>query len=187
LAFASYFGGSGNDRGYAVAPDGAGGAWITGQTFSTDLPTQSGSATSLRGPSDVFVANVAANGTLAYVTYFGGDSRDSGYGVAADGTGGVWLTGTTSSADLPTPGGFDNTLGAVFDGFSDAFIARFLTNGTLSFSSYFGGLGIDGGSAVASDGTGGVWLTGTTSSADLPTPGGFDTTYNDDGDVSSLT
>src|SRR5260370_39957968 len=42
LAYSTYLGGSGDDFGLGIAVDGAGSAYVTGHTQSTDFPTTSG-------------------------------------------------------------------------------------------------------------------------------------------------
>ena len=59
LTYSTYFGGSNNDDGYAIAVDSAGSAYIAGSTLSTDLPTLSAYDTTLSGVDDVFVAKIA--------------------------------------------------------------------------------------------------------------------------------
>ena len=63
--YASYFGGTGDglptdaDQGNAIAIDSHGNAYITGVTFSADMPTTAGAfQTTLKGTSDAFVAKL---------------------------------------------------------------------------------------------------------------------------------
>ncbi len=61
--YASYFGGTGDgadaDQGFAVAIDSHGNAYITGVTFSADMPTTAGAfQTTLKGTSDAYVAKL---------------------------------------------------------------------------------------------------------------------------------
>ena len=44
LVYSTYLGGSGDDVGQGIAVDGAGSAYVTGDTSSTDFPTTAGAA-----------------------------------------------------------------------------------------------------------------------------------------------
>ena len=82
---------SGDDRGYGIAVDGSGCAYITGYTCSTEttFPVTVGPDLTYNGGDyDAFVAKVKANGTgLDYCGYIGGSSSDCGYGIAVDAIG----------------------------------------------------------------------------------------------------
>jgi hypothetical protein len=66
VSYLSYFGGEGGEDGNGIAVDASGNAYITGETFSTKLPTTPGSfQTTLKGTSDAFVAKIDT--TLALV------------------------------------------------------------------------------------------------------------------------
>src|SRR5436190_497650 len=85
--------------------DATGAAYVTGSTQSTDFPTTSGAfATTANGDSDAFVAKLdAAGSALVYSTYLGGsDSEEAlGHGIALDGTGAAYVTGSTYSTNFP--------------------------------------------------------------------------------------
>ena len=57
-----------------IAVDGAGSAYVTGFTVSTDFPTTAGAAqTTFAGNVDAFVTKLNATGSgLVYSTYLGG-------------------------------------------------------------------------------------------------------------------
>ena len=113
LGYSSYLGGSDvDDSGYGIALDGAGSAYLTGDTYSADFPTTAGAFdTTYNGSYDAFVTKLDASGAaLGYSTYLGGSGDDLGLGIALDGAGSAYLTGTTDSADFPTTAGaFDTT------------------------------------------------------------------------------
>jgi hypothetical protein len=119
---------------------------------------------------------------LVYSTYLGGSSYDAGSDVAVDAAGDVYVTGSTTSADFPTtPGAFDTTYQASYDGFVTKFDG---TGAGLVYSTYLGGNGDDFGGPIALDGAGTAYVAGGTYSADFPTtPGAFDTTHNGGEDV----
>ncbi len=59
LAYATFLGGGGHDRGYGIAVDGADGAYIAGETYSSDFPVTPGAFdTSFNGSGDAFVAKL---------------------------------------------------------------------------------------------------------------------------------
>ena len=116
LAYSTYLGGSSSDYGYAIALDGAGNAFVTGQANSANFPTTAGAFdTSRNGNYDAFVTKLnAAGSALAYSTYLGGSGgaipEDWGNGIAVDGAGSAYVTGDTDSSDFPTTAGaFDTT------------------------------------------------------------------------------
>jgi hypothetical protein len=84
----------------AIAVDTAGAAYITGTTDSADLTTFMAMQPSLRGPSDAWLMKIAADRTLNYITYFGGSGRDTGTGLAVQGSS-VFVSGATCSPDVP--------------------------------------------------------------------------------------
>jgi hypothetical protein len=181
LVYATFLGGSYSDYGHAITLDGAGSAYVTGYTRSSDFPTTPGAFdTSQGGWSDAFVAKLNSTGTgLAYATFLGGGGADYGNAIAVDGVGSAYVTGQTDSRNFPTtPDAFDTSR----DGVTDAFVAKVNPDGTdLVYATYLGGSGDDGrgyfgGGGIVLDAVGSAHVTGGTSSSDFPiTPGAFDT------------
>jgi len=181
LACATFLGGSGDDGGSAIAVDGAGNAYITSSTTSSDFPTTAGAFDTNYngGDHDAFVVKLTASGTeLAYATYLGGSGKDWGNEIAVDGTSNAYLTGVTGSSDFPTTvGSFDTGYNG---GIYDAFVAKLNASGTeLAYATFLGGSDYDKGYAIAVDGPGSAYVTGITRSSNFPTTvGSFDTGYN---------
>jgi hypothetical protein len=176
LAYATYLGGNGSDGATGIAVDGQGRAYVAGSTFSTDFPV-TGSAfqpvlSSNGGYSgDAFVAQLSVDGSsLIYSTYLGGNGGDGAAGIAVDGQGRAYVTGSTSSTNFPVTAG---ALQPVFGGgYSDAFVAQLSADGTrLVYATYLGGSGFDGATAIAVDGYGRhdqAYVAGYTASDDFP-------------------
>ena len=167
ILYSTYFGGSGTDRANGIVVDSEGNAYLTGQTDSADFPTQSPLQAELNGPTDAFVAKLSADGAgLLYSTFFGGGGTEAGMGLAIDSQGSVYLTGQTSSADLPTLSAVQDSLGGASDGFASKFSPA---GDALVYSTYLGGaVANDGGLSIAVDEAGGAYVTGITESEDFP-------------------
>jgi hypothetical protein len=94
LLYSTYLGGNGSDIGRGIAVDGAGSAYVTGETASTNFPTQAPYQATYQGNTDAFVTKLTpAGNALAYSTYLGGSGGDAGYGIAVDGVGSAYVTG----------------------------------------------------------------------------------------------
>jgi hypothetical protein len=178
VTYATYLGGHTEDDAYAIAFDSTGAAYVTGQTDSTDFPTVGGLTPNVAGTVfAVFVTKFAANGQspLIYSTYVDGGNTDtgssSGNAIAVDPSCttppcSVFVAGGTSSTTLPfTPPGFQNSNA----GGLDAFVFELNPAGNaLLHSTYLGGPGNDIANGVAVDGTGNVYLVGSTTSSTFP-------------------
>jgi hypothetical protein len=102
-----------------------------------------------------FTQNVSAQ--VTWSTYFGGESFDGAYSIVTDASGNVYITGHTSSINkISTSGAFQTSYG----GSSDAFIAKFNTNGNLQWATYFGGPGYEMGKAIVLDANNNIYIAG---------------------------
>ncbi|MGA2325613.1 MAG: SBBP repeat-containing protein [Bryobacteraceae bacterium] len=177
LVYSTYLGGSGWDWGRGIAVDGAGSAYVTGSTDSANFPTQSAyQATFQGGPCDAFVTKLSpAGNALVYSTYLGGRGQDLGFGIAVDGAGSAYVTGYTDSANFPTQSAYQATKQGDYN---NAFVTKLTPAGNaLVYSTYLGGSGVDGGSAIAVDGAGSAYVTGGTTSPDFPTQSPYQATF----------
>jgi hypothetical protein len=165
-----------NTAAYGVAVDASGDAYVTGSTpgpqSGFSFPTTAGALQTAYGGgnTDAFVTEFNSTGTgVVYSSYLGGGGDDSGAGIAVGSDGRAFVTGSTTSSTL---GGATTTLLGPGGG-QDAFVAALAAGGaTLSFADDLGGTGTDAGNALALDGHGDVFVTGSTASSNFPTTAG---------------
>ena len=172
LTYSTYLGGSSYEYAEGIAVDASGNAYVTGETTSTNFPTTSGATqTANAGGDDAFVTKLnAAGSALTYSTYLGGSSNDGAAGIAIDVSGSACVTGYTGSTNFPTTGGATQTANA---GSDDAFVTKLNAAGSvLTYSTYLGGSSHDYPIGIALDASGNAYVTGETSSTNLPTTGG---------------
>jgi len=167
LSYATYLGGSGDDRAYGVALDASGCAYLLGETSSADFPKVGAAQPGFGGYTDVFVAKLNAAGTaLVYSTYLGGSNRDSGRGIALDSDGNAYLTGFTYSPNFPVTTG---VVQASLPGSVGAFAAKLSASGSvLAYSTYLGGGGTNYGMAIAVDSSANAYVAGFANSLNFP-------------------
>jgi Beta-propeller repeat len=179
LVYSSYIGGGLGDGGNGVAVDSSGNAYLAGSTSSTNFPVVNQIAGACNGKcgsdlvQNAFVTKVnAAGSALIYSSRIGGSDYEIGYGIAVDGSGNAYLTGSTSSTDFPI---VDQIPGACIGACSvegaavNAFITEVNAAGSaLVNSSKIGGSFIDYALAIAMDSSGNAYLTGYTESTDFP-------------------
>lgn len=170
LVYSTYLGGSNTDHGAAITVDAAGEAWVAGSTWSTDFPLASPFQSASGGGQDAFVAKFSADGsTLLFGSYLGGSGGSLGYpeaaqAIALDWQGNAYLAGVTSSANFPVLSPLQSSL----DGETDAFVTKVNAPGTLAYSTYLGGSGMDAANAIAVDSSGAAFVAGYTYSTDFP-------------------
>jgi hypothetical protein len=140
ILFTTYFGGTGDDRGYGIALDSVYDAYITGDTTSSTLANAIGT---YKGGGDVFVAKVnGTTGAINRTTYLGGSNQDTGYAIAVDDQLRAYITGLTKSSDfLPVSSSIQNALGdsGCSPACGDAFVVRLDSSGVPVYSTYLGG------------------------------------------------
>ena len=168
LAYGSYLGSSGADAAVSLATDSAGNVYVAGSTTSVDFPLAGPGQSFNAGARDAFIAKFSAhNNQLIYSTYVGGSGDDYAVGVAVDGDGNAYVTGTTTSYDFPVNEALqlNHSSGTAIE---DAYLLKLNPAGDgLVFSTYLGGTASDWGSSVAVDETGNVYVAGVTCSNDF--------------------
>lgn len=199
--YATYLGGSGNERPHSMIVDPSNELIVVGRTRSTDYPVTPGAYhTANAGGTDMVLTKFNASGTaLIGSTYMGGTGDDGvnydsteiifgqlkfNYGddarseVQVDKLGNIYMTGSTSSTDFPVTAG--TALATTLSGMQDGVV--FKMNSTLTnliWSTYIGGSGSDAGYVLAFDTSqASLFVAGGTNSANFPvTPGTLHTTY----------
>jgi hypothetical protein len=186
VIYSTYLGGNNDDRGYGIAVDSSGYAYVTGWTNSTDFPTLNQFQTCSLSYDDGFITKIdtmqVGIASLIYSTYLTGDYNDRCHRIAVDNSGNAYVTGVTWSSDFPTLNQYQTNQGS-----SDAFVTKVDTtqSGTscLKYSTYLGGSDWDEGYGIAVDNSGNVYVSGQTWSEDFPIMNQYQTDPDDDSDV----
>jgi hypothetical protein len=168
LLYSTYFGASGMDGASSIAVDQGGSVYLTGLTSSSGFRTVNApQAKHGGGFFDTFVTKLNPSGNqVVYSTYLGGAGQDRAFKIAVDSAGNAYVTGDTDSIDFPVANAIQGTIG----GASDAFVAKLNSSGNqLVYSTYVGGGGIDGGTAISVNSAGNASVTGFTASTNFPT------------------
>ncbi len=118
------------DYGKDIAIDSSGNVYVTGYT-----------QTSGAGSNDFFIAKYSASGTIQWQRTLGASSNDAASGIAVDGSGNVYVTGTTFSPDT-------------------VLIAKYDTSGNIQWQKTLGGAGDHGTYDIAVDSSGNAYVTG---------------------------
>lgn len=202
MVYSTYLGGSDNEAPHSLVTDENGNLYVLGVTGSTNFPTVAGSYDTSHngGPfvaenelgyngADIYVTRFnAAGSALVGSTYVGGSGTDGiniddlnfNYGDPFRGeiivnSGFVYVSSTSRSTNFPVVGAAQGTL----NGLQDAVIFKMndaLT--TMSWSTYFGGGGLESGNSLQLSSTGNVYVAGGTNSSSLPFAIGEDLTFN---------
>ena len=153
LPLAVSFGGAKHDKTRCINLDAQGNILITGE-FAGDSKFGEHPITSA-GDMDFFVAKLDPQGKCLWAHNGGGSKVDRGYGIAADATGNVYVTGHSQGSDarfsdqaIPNAGDYDT------------FVAKYDPAGKLLWIKTEGGPGYDYGHGIAVSTQGRVFVTG---------------------------
>lgn len=171
--WAKRVGSTGDDRGHAIATDGAS-VYITGMfSLTVDFDPGAGIFNMTSGGStDEFAVRLDAAGNFVWANRMGGSGDDRGNSIALDASSNVHITGYFTG----NVSGIANLNSA---GQTDIFILKLTSAGTLAWSKKFGNGGLDEGNGITVSSNGNVYSTGTFqvtvnfgSSANFTTVGG---------------
>ena len=87
-----------------------------------DQPLRGAPGNAHAGGYDAFAAKVNSNGSLQRNTFMGSSNEDEGYAIAVDGSGNVYVAGTSGAPPWGTPVN-------AYAGGSDAFVAKLVDGG----------------------------------------------------------
>ena len=175
IAYTTFLGGAGAEKGSSVAVDAAGKIYVGGGTTLPVFPADStpGTVGSSSGNSVLFVSKIdpsqSGAASLDYLTFIGGSGKENGGMVAVDNSAvppRLAILGWTTSADFPVT---DNS---ALSGPSDLTVTELDGTGSaIVYSKYLGGSGAEASqnfAAIASDSAGEVYVAADTTSPDFP-------------------
>jgi len=148
LIWNTFLGSTKQDLSFGIAVDGSGNSYIIGYSYGswgTPIHAYSGSN------HDLFVAKLNTDGELQWHTFWG-SYQDRGFGIDLDNDDNIYITGY-SSASWGTPI-------RSHSGNQDAYAAKLDNDGTLIWNTFLGGADYDGGSGIALDNDGNVYIGG---------------------------
>lgn len=166
LQWAKRAGGSGgrffSDRGNDIAIDNAGHAYVTGY-FNGAATFGSGETNvtilNSSGGEDIFLAKYDGNGLLQWAKSAGSSAGDMGNSIDIDDNGNSYITGHFSN--MATFGsGETNATTLNSAGSFESFFAKYDGNGLLQWAKQAGGTGFEESTALALDGNGNSYVTG---------------------------
>jgi hypothetical protein len=137
----SYFGGSGVEEVAAMAGD-SWGVYVGGWTSSPDLPVVNAAQSGYGGgPDDALLLYFLGDGPLHAATYFGGSGSDRIHGLTLGAVyGTIFMSGETTSPDLPLRSASQKVLRGGSDGFLAQLSAPLISaphaKGAKGFRSY---------------------------------------------------
>lgn len=156
--FGTYFGGTANEEGNAIAVNGTS-IYFGGKTISTTGVASTGAyLTTLSGGA--YLAKFSTAGVRQWSTYYQASNL---YAVTVDAGGNPIFGGNVTSAitGVTTAGSHQTTYGG---GANDGFIAKFSAAGARTWSTYYGGTDNDYVYSIKTNSTNNIFFGGTTAS-----------------------
>jgi Beta-propeller repeat/Viral BACON domain len=148
LLWNTFMGSWDDDMAWSIDIDSNNNTYISGESFDT----WGGPVNNFTGDSDAFVVKLNSSGTLQWNTFLGSTDDDSGYSVALDNGGFVYVAGRSKA-------GWGSPV-SPYVGNRDAYVAQLDNNGALLKHAFLGSLLQDWGGAIAVDANRNVYFAG---------------------------
>ncbi len=180
--WATYFGGADEERSALLRVVGTGTIVVNGTTSSTaGIATAGAFQTTPSGGRDGYIVKFNGSGVRQWGTYVGSFDDDDLYGMSMNSGGFIAVCGMTASTfGVASAGAHQTVYGG---GAHDGFVSLFTNSGGRVWSTFYGGSGDDVCRGVAFDTTGGIAVTGFTTSASGISYNGQQNTIGGSGDA----
>jgi len=160
---------SSGDAGKFIAVDGSGNIYVTGSSnASWNGPGGEAPIHAFASGYDIFVLKLSSSGQYQWHTFHGAAGGEYAYGMAIDVSGNIYVTGI-SNATWNGSGGEAPIHAFAAD--TDIFVLKLASNGQYQWHTFHGAAGTDYAFAMAVDGSGNIYVTGS-SNAIWNGPGG---------------
>ena len=127
--------------------------------------------------TDAFAVKLDNNGNVVYATYFGGSGNDTAVALAVGSDGSLYVTGATTSSDLPVTAGAYLAKLPSANGAAASYVLKLNPDGSMGWATYF----TDANStpqSIAVDSQGNPYVAGSSRGSTLPTtPGAYQATF----------
>jgi hypothetical protein len=162
-AWHTFYGGTNDDYAYALAVDGSGNVYVAGwsdTTWQGDGDADPLHPRTPNGDYDIVIVKLTSAGGYQWHTFYGhGTESDKAYALAIDGDGNVYVVGE-SRGTWQGPGGISPLHPHTATDNTDIFILKLTDTGNYQWHTFYGRAGLDKANALAVDGSGNVYVAG---------------------------
>ena len=154
----TFYGPGNNETGNDITVDGSGNVYVVGTGDATwNGPGGTAPLHAHAGGGDIVVIKLNATGAYQWHTFYGSADGDSGYGIALDGSGNIYVTGGSQVTW--------NGPGAVAPlnphaGSGDIVVVKLNSAGAYQWHTFYGSAMGDSGMRIAVDGSRNIYATG---------------------------
>ncbi|MEN3045326.1 MAG: SBBP repeat-containing protein, partial [Candidatus Hydrothermales bacterium] len=102
--WATYYGGSGDDKATSISIDNNNNLYVVGETWSYTFPVYNPGGAYFQEKNagkDVFIIKFNSNGMRLWATYYGGEKEDRSSSISIDKDNNIYIVGSTRSENFP--------------------------------------------------------------------------------------
>jgi hypothetical protein len=155
----TFYGSGSDDYGRAIALDIEGNVYVAGTSTASWLGDgNTAPKHAYGGGKDLVVLKLNGNGVYQWHTFYGSAGNDEGQGLAVDGSGNVFVTGTSNAS---WSGEKSKAPLHPYSGGSDLVVLKLNSAGVYQWHTFYGSTGTDEGQGLVVEINGNICVTGT--------------------------